>query len=119
MKALLVCTAFIFLSVSAAKQNSQARAHGVINGTVIDHDGQFAKGIGLVACPLGVALGAILPRTKTDEKGEYRFRDIPWWGRYTVYGEDEEAGYSHFSSGRTGRERFPEVELRKIIPRRH
>ncbi len=116
MKALLVCTAFTLLTLSAAKQDSRARAHGAIHGTVIDHDGQFAKNIGLEACPLGVPLGAVLPRTRTNGKGEYRFGDIPWWGMYTVYAEDEETGYSNLSTGRAEPGRLPEVELSQDHP---
>jgi hypothetical protein len=99
-----------------AKQYEQVRAHGVIRGTVISHDGQLARNVGLEACPLGVALGAILPRTRTNEKGEYRFEVVPWWGRYTVYAEDEEAGYSFYSSDARGRGKPPEVELSKEHP---
>jgi hypothetical protein len=69
---------------------------GVIYGTVVDQDGHPAKGIALQACPLGVPLAAVLPTTVTDDSGNYRFQNIPWWGRYTVYAEDEKAGYSSF-----------------------
>ena len=65
----------------------------VIYGSAIDRDGQPAKGIWLVAHPLGVTLLGALDRTKTDEHGKFRF-EVSEWGRYTVYAEDRNAGYS-------------------------
>lgn len=56
-------------------------------------------GDGLTASPLGVRVGRMLPHTKTDQHGKFRFADIPWWGRYTVFADDEKAGYSQFSNG--------------------
>jgi hypothetical protein len=85
-------------------------AKGVIYGYVVVQDGQPAKGIGLTAMPLGVALATVLPHTKANDAGEYRFENLPWWGRYTVYAEDDDAGYSTFSTG-TGGGHPPEVEL--------
>jgi hypothetical protein len=58
-----------------------------------------------------VALGAVLPHTTTNERGEYRFVNLAWWGRYTVCAEDEEAGYSTFSTGCIGQSQPPEVEI--------
>jgi hypothetical protein len=60
---------------------------------------------------LGGALAARLPHTKTNDAGEYRFENLPWWGRYTVYAEDEEAGYSIFSTGQAGDGQPQEVEV--------
>ena len=71
---------------------------GVIHGTVIDRDGHPARNIGLATRPLGVAFGGIVPQTRTTADGKFRFA-LPWWGRYTVYADDEEAGYSQFSTG--------------------
>jgi hypothetical protein len=70
----------------------------VIYGTVIGEDGQPAKGLGLTAHPLGIGVGAALPQTTTNQSGAYRFENLPWWGRYTVYADDEEAGYSLYST---------------------
>jgi hypothetical protein len=72
-------------------------AQGLLYGHVVDPNGQAAKAIQLQARPLGVALGAVLPLTRTDENGDYRMR-VPWWGRYTVYAEDRDAGYSLFTN---------------------
>jgi hypothetical protein len=50
-----------------------------------------------------------LPWTKTDDKGVFRFEHLPL-GRYTVFAEDKEEGYSSFSTG-AGGSGPPEVEL--------
>lgn len=97
--------------VAAEQQTTEPVAKGVIYGTVIDQDGQPAKGLGLMAYPLGVALGAMLPHTKADQNGKFRFAVIPWWGRYTVFASDEEAGYSLNSTGPNGPESTKEVTL--------
>jgi hypothetical protein len=110
MKRTLFFIAFLLLTTAMAQQQNDARPNGVIFGIVIGQDGQPAKGIGLTAYPLGVALGAVLPHTTTNDAGEYRFDKLPWWGRYTVYAEDEDAGYSSFSTG-TGGSQPPEVEV--------
>ncbi|WP_084080587.1 carboxypeptidase-like regulatory domain-containing protein [Edaphobacter aggregans] len=99
MKSMSVLASIILLSVTVAQQPERPIAKGVIYGTVVDQDGEPAKGVGLTANPLGVPLGAILPHTKTDQNGKFRFDSIPWWGRYTVSAEDEDAGYSLFSTG--------------------
>src|SRR5580704_13239214 len=58
-------------------------------GIAIGQDGRPAKGIVLTAYPLGVPLRTALPATRTNEAGEYRFENLPWWGRYTFYAESE------------------------------
>ncbi len=98
MKAALLFVAFCFWSLQS-QQPVEPQPNGVIYGTVIGQDGKPAKGIGLTASPLGVALATVLPHVKTNDAGEYRFQNIPWWGRFTVYAEDEDAGYSMFSTG--------------------
>jgi hypothetical protein len=110
-----VKTALVFVGLllvaASAQQNNEPIPKGVIYGIAIGQDGQPAKRIGLTAHPLGVAIGAILPHTKTNDAGEYRFENIPWWGKYTVYAEDEDAGYSSFSTGPARDSSPPEVEL--------
>src|SRR5215469_15259703 len=107
-------TAFFLLSLSThpfgrAQDQAQSPNKGVIYGTVLAQDGTVAKGLTLNALPLGVPLGMALPWTKTSATGFYRFEQLPL-GRYTVFAEDEEAGYSSFSTGAGGAGR-PEVEL--------
>ena len=111
MRKTLIFVGFLLLTTAAAEQHDQAGAKGMIYGVVIGQDGHPAKGIGLTAFPLGVAIGAVLPHTKTNDVGEYRFENVPWWGRYTVYAEDEDAGYSSLSTGQGRDNDPPEVEL--------
>jgi hypothetical protein len=110
MKAMLVFVGLSLFAAVVAKQQRESDANGVIHGTVVGQDGKPAKGIGLDAYPLGVGLGAKVPHTKTNDVGEYRFEQIPWWGKYSVYAEDEGAGYSLFSTGE-GHTDPQEVEL--------
>src|ERR1035437_6445318 len=109
MKTSVVFVAFLLLGTAPAQSPDEGPPRSVIYGNALDYDGQPAKGVGLTACPLGVALGGILPHTKTNDAGEYRFESIPWWGRYTVYGDDEDAGYSYFSTGWVDSSHPPEV----------
>jgi hypothetical protein len=95
MKTTLVFVGILLLAIAVAQQHDKAHPKGVIYGVAIGQDGQPAKGIGLTACRLGVPLGAMLPHVKSTDKGEYRFENLPWWGRYIVYVEDENAGYSN------------------------
>jgi hypothetical protein len=111
-----VKTKFIFpcvllLSVATAQVHQQPVLKGTIYGIVVGQDGEPAKRLGLTAEPLGVALAAVLPHTKTNDKGEYRFENVPWWGRYTVYADDEDAGYSVISTGPAGNGHPAEVEI--------
>jgi hypothetical protein len=110
MKATLVFVGLSLFAGVVAEQQREADANGVIHGTVFGQDGKPAKGIGLEAWPLGVPLGTRLPQTRTNDVGEYRFEKIPWWGKYSVLAEDDDAGYSIFSTGE-GRNEPPEVEL--------
>ena len=116
MKSALVFVGLFLLAAASAQQNDEPHPKGVIYGIAIGQDGQPAKRIGLTAEPLGVALGAKLPHTRTNDAGEYRFENIPWWGRYTVYGDDENEGYSSFSTGPAGDSPSPEVELKPEHP---
>jgi hypothetical protein len=111
MKTTFVFVGFLLLASAVSQRHEVPRPKGVIYGVATGQDGQPAKGIVLTACPLGVPLGTVLPLTKTNDAGEYRFENLPWWGRYTVYAEDEEAGYSSFSTGPAGDGQPAEVVL--------
>jgi hypothetical protein len=111
MRAASVFVGVIFLAGAMAEQPSDSGSGGTIYGVARGPDGQPAKAIGLTASPLGVPLAAVLPRTRTNDKGEYRFEKIAWWGRYAVYADDERAGYSAFSTGPSGDPHPPEVEI--------
>ncbi len=111
MRKTFVFVGFLVLATVAAQQHDGPRPNGVIYGVATGQDGRPVKGMGLTACPSGVALGAKLPHTKTNDTGEYRFENLPWWGKYNVYAEDEDAGYSSFSTGPAGDSHPSEVEV--------
>jgi len=110
MKVILAFVALSLFAPVVAQQRDKSGPNGIIHGTVVGQDGKPAKGIGLDAWPLEVGLAAKLPHTRTNDVGEYRFEQIPWWGKYSVHAEDDNAGYSIFSTGE-GRNEPPEVEL--------
>lgn len=110
MKAILVFVGLSVFAAVVAQKQREPNANGVIYGTVVGQDGKPAKRIGLDAWPLGVGLAAKLPHSRTNEVGEYRFEQIPWWGKYRVQAEDDDAGYSLFSTGE-GRTEPQEIEL--------
>lgn len=106
----------VMLAVATAQQ--QPSAHGTIYGTVIRQDGEPARRIALEAQPLGVYVFAgVLPRTETNDAGQYRFQGLPWWDRYTVYAEDEKAGYSRISTGPAGDSHPAQVEITPQQPK--
>jgi hypothetical protein len=111
MRTTLFLVGFLLLTTVMAQLQENPPPDGVIYGIVIGQDGQPAKGIGLTAYPLGVAVGAVLPHTRTNDAGAYRFEKLPWWGKYTVYADDEDAGYSRVSTGYAGNTHPPEVEV--------
>ena len=93
---------------SAIAQPGQQTVAGVIHGTVVRNDGIPAGGIGLTA--FTGPLGGRLPFTRTDQSGNYQFERLSW-ASYAVYVDDEDAGYSIFSTGLTGQANPPEVTL--------
>lgn len=78
-------------------QSNLSEAKAVIFGRATDPEGKPAKGIRLVACPLGKVLATALPWAVTDKSGKFRFERLFGWGKYTVYADDAAAGYSDFS----------------------
>lgn len=108
--AALTFACLLLVTTTTGQQQDTGRAHGSIHGFAVRSDGQPAKRTGLTAIPLGVALGTILPHATTDDLGHYRF-DLPWWGKYTVYADDENAGYSSYSTGQYGQSQPPTLEI--------
>ena len=115
MKTILVFVGLALLAPATPQAQEESHPKRVIYGTVVDQHGQPAKGIGLEAWPLGVALGTRLPSTRSTETGQYVFKDLPWWGKYSVAAEDNEAGYSMFATP-GGRNEPAEVELTHESP---
>ena len=105
-----VLVGLLSLSGAPAHDQGQSPNNGVIHGIVAAQDGTPARGLTLNASPLGVPLAMALPSTKTNDAGFYRFEHLPL-GRYTVFAEDEEAGYSSTSTGAGCAGRPQEVEL--------
>jgi hypothetical protein len=110
VKAEMILVGLLLAVVSPAQQNDTRQSHGVIYGVVTDQAGHPAKRLSLVAFPLDIFLAALLPHTKTDDAGEYRFEKLRW-GKYTVYADDEEAGYSSYSTGPAGGTSIPKIEI--------
>lgn len=110
-RATLAVLALALATTALAQQRDTPKPNGSIYGVALGPDGQPASRIGLSAAPVGGALAAVLPHTTTNDRGEYRFVNLPWWGRYTVFAEDEDAGYSSYSTGGFGQINPPEVEI--------
>jgi len=117
MKTPLVFVGLLLMASVVTQQHDEPRPRGMIYGIAIGQDGQPAQGIGLTASPLKGALATVLPHAKTNDTGEYRFENLPWWGRYTVYAEDEDAGYSILSNGAAGDGHPSEVEVTAERPK--
>src|SRR5438270_913727 len=84
----------VCLSLTNASAMQAQQQTGVVYGIAFLSDGQPANLIGLKAYPSGAfVMAGILPSTKTDEQGHYSFENLPF-GRYAVFGDDENAGYS-------------------------
>jgi hypothetical protein len=116
MKTTFLLLGLVLFSAAAAQQQQRA-PNGVIYGVVITSDGEPAKGLGLTAMPVGVALATALPHAKTNDRGEYRFENLPWWGKYTVYADEEKAGYSSSSTGAVAKGDPSEVEVTPERPK--
>jgi hypothetical protein len=115
MKMRYLCLGLLLFSVAAAQE--KPAPSGSVYGVVITSQGEAAKRLTVAAMPLGVALSAAIPHTKTNDQGEYRFENLPWWGKYTVYADDEKAGYSSYSTGTAGNSHPPEVEVTPESPK--
>ena len=99
MKFFLVIVLLSF-SIPASAQTLFVKNHnqdtdckGVIHGVVSRLDGKPWGGVNLILEPVG-DYDYVLPRTKTDEQGEYRFSDVTC-GNWGVFVEDKDAGYPH------------------------
>ena len=94
MKVPFFIVAFMVLVGALAQKYEEPK--GVIYGTATTHDGHPAKGIKLTVDPIGnFTLGSVFPTATTNQAGEYRIELLS----YKVYAEDQDAGYSAFSTG--------------------
>lgn len=112
MKAKSVFLWIMLLTVASAQR--QPIPNGVVYGVLSTPDGGPADSLSLEAMPLDVEINGKLPKTKTNERGEYRFESLRWWGRYRVFAEDEKAGYSADSAVDNS---LPEVEVTPEHPK--
>src|SRR5260370_22548161 len=92
MKMRFLFLGLLLFSVAAAQE--QPAPSGSVQGVVITSEGEPARRLTLAAMPLGVALSSAIPHTKTNDQGKYRFEKLPWLCKYTVFADDEKAGYS-------------------------
>jgi hypothetical protein len=122
---LILIVSCLSLVTGVAQQKKQRAATGLIYGTVVSQDGQPGKRIWLMAEPLDVGTLGRFPVSRSNDRGEYRFENLPVWGKYTVYAEDDEAGYSgeltDDSSERSQIEispAHPKAEFRVVLPRK-
>jgi hypothetical protein len=97
MKHLLTAAAFLLALPVCAQNYVERHDHrdteckGIVHGTVVGQDGKPWAGISLILEPVG-SYDLMLPRTKTDSLGQYRFSDVDC-GSWGVFIEDKEAGY--------------------------
>lgn len=122
------CYLFVLLLLSpAVSQLQQQVSNGTIFGVVVKPNGEPARNLRLTARPSFQAGGhsGDFPHARTNNVGEYRFQMLPLWGRYSIYADDEVAGYSRVSTGPLGADRpqeaeitpeHPEAELNLTVP---
>ena len=102
----------LLLTSAFGQQPEAAQQTGVIHGVAFLSDGQPAQRIRLEAFPSGgnFVIAGILPFTKTNDQGGYRFENLQF-GSYMIVADDENAGYSA-SSRPTHADRSPiDVEI--------
>ena len=95
MKKISLFVGLILVASAVALQDHEPHTNGVIYGTAIANDGQPARNVRLLAVQIGMGSGLPIPQTKTNDAGQYRFENLPWWGSYQVVADDQEAGYSN------------------------
>lgn len=84
----------LFLQLLSAQAQIQSSAcHGLIQGTVSNYAGWPTGNLRLVAYPLNVELGVLLPTTTTTRDGRYRFQNLCFFS-YAVFPHDRRVGYS-------------------------
>ena len=92
MKSLAFIVLALLIATSASAMITDPTCGGVLHGIATDSANVPVSGIQVVLEPIGVDLGYVLPRTVTNNFGEYWF-DHVCAGRFTVVVDDEAAGY--------------------------
>jgi hypothetical protein len=83
----------LFLLAPFAKGNfTGPGCYGLIHGAVVDPQRRSVSGLEVTLYPLGVDFDYLLPTTRTDNAGRYKFEQV-CSGMYTVYPTDKAAGY--------------------------
>jgi Carboxypeptidase regulatory-like domain len=83
----------LFLLAPFAKGNfTGPGCYGLIHGVVVDPQQRPASGLKVTLSPLGFDFDYVLPTTRTDSAGRYKFEQV-CSGTYTVYPTDKAAGY--------------------------
>ena len=73
-------------------------AKGVVHGVVLQQNGEPAGNFTAILDMPGISLSYVLPRRKTNDRGEFRFEHLcP--GRFAVLVENDAAGYPFVSAG--------------------
>ena len=92
--ALLLCLLSLRLIGSAQHAALRTECAGVIHGIATGLDRQPLSHVGVILEPASGNYGYVLPRTNTDQRGEYRFEQVcP--GKWGAFVEDEKAGYPY------------------------
>ncbi len=89
--AILVLLSAAFVFYVAAEQNN-----GLIDGTVVNEEGQAVKGATVTAFPTDRGIAGKLPHAYTDETGHFAIDGL-WWGEYGVSGMKEDGDYPDVS----------------------
>ena len=91
----------LLLLSPAVSQQQQQVPKGTISGVVVNPNGEPAKDLRLTARPSFPTGGhsGDGPYVRTNDVGEYRFRNLPLWGTYFIYADDEAAGYTRVTTG--------------------
>lgn len=89
--AILVLLSAAFVFCVADEQNT-----GLIDGTVVNEEGNPVKGATVTAFPTDRGFAGKLPHADTDETGHFAIHGL-WWGEYAVSGMNEDEDYPDVS----------------------
>jgi hypothetical protein len=92
--------AYVLVLLLLSPAFSQQHPNRIIFGVVVRANGEPARNLRLTAKPSPSPGGhsGDFPHTRTNNLGEYRFQNLPSWGMYMIYADDEAVGYSRTST---------------------